>query len=295
LSPCGDGGPGTSWRVGLLALTLTLAGAPAVAAARLDVEGVVVATSPRLEVRVEITNRGDRLAAPLYVVGELGGERREARLASGVAPGERRAVVLDFSAEGHRPGLHALTLLLEHPGEGPPDAAGNPPIVSGRAYLILALGARPTPAVRLSPEPLRLDVRGTLTVRLQSADAAPHRVRLRALTARGLRAEGPEPEIDVPAAGAVEAGLVLVRAGAPHGSGQGVLLVAETLSSALARTAVATATVEVVPHLAWLPRLRRPLLALAVALLASAAAVELVRRRRLSGRRSGLDPGGEGA
>jgi hypothetical protein len=94
----------------------------------------------RLEVRIVVTNRGDRPAAPLEVTGELFGERRAGRLAGGVPPGGEGAVHLDFDPSPARPGLHALTLLLEYPLEGLPDGAGNSPVASERAWLLLALG-----------------------------------------------------------------------------------------------------------------------------------------------------------
>ncbi len=229
--------------VGVLA-----ASAPAWAQAVLDVSGSVVAVAPRLEVRVEIANRGDRPATPLDVSGELLGERREARLATGVPPGGTGAVRLDFAAAGGRPGVHALTLLLEHPVDGTPDAAGNPPVASQRAWLLLALGgASPEEAVHLAAEPLALDVKGGLAVRAESADGRPHPVRLRVLTARGLRAEGEAVEVAVPASGSATARLPLVRAGAPRGSRHAVLVVAEALDGPLARTTVLAAPVDLAP------------------------------------------------
>jgi hypothetical protein len=220
------------------------------------VKGEVIAAAPRLEVRVVITNRGDQAAAPLEVTGELLGERREARLTDGIAPGGEGAVLLAFSPASARPGTHALTLLLEHPVEGLPDAAGNPPVASRRAWLLLALGASPGEAVRLTSDPLRLDVEGRLGVRLESADGEPHRVRLRAVPARGLRAEGEPLEVEVPARGAAAAPLPIVRAGAPRGSRHAVLLVAESLDGELARTTVGVAPVEVAPDPSLLPRWR---------------------------------------
>jgi hypothetical protein len=225
-----------------------------------------------------VTNRGDRPAVPLEVAGELLGEQASARLASGVAPGGSGAVVLSFAAAGARPGTHALTLLLEHPVEGPPDGAGNPPVASERAWLLLALGgASPGPPVRLAAEPLRLDVRGRLGVRLESADGEAHRVRLRAFTARGLRPEGGGVEVAVPASGTARAVLPLVRAGAPRGTRHGVLLIAETTGDALARAAVLAVPVEVAPDPSVLRRIRTPVLALGVLLVLVALGVELRR------------------
>jgi hypothetical protein len=258
-----------------------LAAAPAARAqAILDVSGSVVSVAPRLEVRVVVTNRGTSPAAPLDVMGELLGERSEARLAGGVAPAGEGAVLLTFALPGDRPGTHALTLLLEHPVEGPPDGAGNPPMASQRAWLLLALGANPSPAVRLAAQTLHLDVKGDLAVRLESADGESHRVRLRAYTARGLRAEGDGAEVAVPAKGTFTAALPLVRAGAPRGSRHAVLLVADVVDGPLARAAVLVASVEVAADPSLLPRLRAPLLFLGLALLAVALVFEARRAFR---------------
>ena len=135
-------------------------------------------------------------------------------------------------------------------------------MASQRAWLLLALGANPGPAVRLAAPALHLDVKGDLAVRLESADGESHRVRLRALTARGLRAEGGGAEVAVPAKGTSTAALALVRAGAPRGSGHAVLLVADTLDGPLARAAVLAVPVEVAADPSLLPRLRGPLLVL---------------------------------
>jgi hypothetical protein len=262
-----------------LPLVLLVGAASARAEAVLDVSGSVVSVAPRLEVRVVVTNRGDEPAVPLEIAGELLGERVEARLASGVAPGGEGAVLLSFSPASPRPGTHALTLLLEHPLEGTPDGAGNPPMASQRAWLLVALGASPPPPVSLSADPLRLDVRGELAVRLESADGEPHRVRLRALPARGLRAESDGVDVAVPAHGTAPAALPLVRAGAARGTRHEVLLLAETVDGPLARTAVLAAPVEVAPFPSRLPLLRVPLLVLGFLLVAVALGVEAWRRR----------------
>jgi len=263
-------------------LALVLAGVPSLAHATavFDVQGSVVSTAPRLAVRVVVTNRGDRAASPLDVVGELLGERSEASIPT-VVPGASGSVVLDFAVPVARPGVHALTLLLEHPVEGAPDAAGSPPVDSRRAWLLLALGgANSDPAVRLHPSALRLDVRGALPVRVESADDRPHLVHLRALTARGLRAEGEGMDVAVPDAGFVSAALPLMRAGPARESRHAVLVVAEATDGPVARTTVATATVDVVPTPGLVPRLHVPLLALGVLLLAVALAFEVYRWRR---------------
>ena len=263
-----------------LTAALALLSAAARADAVLDVSGSVVATAPRLQVRVVLINRGDVRAGPIDVRGELVGESREARLSAGLAPGAEGRLTLDFAPSPPRPGLHALTLLLEHPLEGPPDAAGNPPMASERAFLLLALGASPPQAVRIDAEPLRLDVRGALRVRLQSRDGEGQRVRLRTLTARGLRPDTEPVEMSVPAHGSVTAEVEVVRAGAPRGSRQALLLVAETLDGPFARTSVAAASVEILGDPGYLPRLRALLVAFGLALLALALGYEAWGRLR---------------
>ena len=257
-----------------LALLFLLAPAPARAEAVLDVSGSVVSLAPRLEVRVVVTNRGDRRAAPIDVSGELLGERVEARLAAGVRAGGEGAVVLGFSPVNPRPGTHALTLLLEHPLAGPADAAGNPPMASQVAWLLVAVGASPPPAVRLVAPPLRLDVRGEIPVRLESEDGEPHQVHLRAAVARGIRAEGDGVDVAVPPTGAASASLPIVRAAAPRGSRHAVLLVAETTEGPVARTTVTPVAIEIVAFPSLLPGLRPAVLAAGLLLLVVALGYE---------------------
>jgi hypothetical protein len=192
-------------------------------------------------------------------------------------------VILDFDPAPMRAGLHALTLLMEHPLDGLPDAAGNPPVESRRAYLLLALGARPDAAVQVEAGQATIDVEGVLPARLESADGQAHRVSLRVLTARGLRALDPPHTVKVPPSGAVTVPLRLVRAGASRGTSHGVLVVAKTLDGSVARTSVETAIVEVAADPSVLPRIRGPLLVLGLALLGVATAVELWRRRGRDG------------
>ncbi len=269
---------------GLLAAgLLTFAGA-ACAEAVLDVTGTVVATEPRLLVQVQVTNRGDQRVSEVEVAGELLGVRDRRRLYQVLLPGASATAQLGFDITPPRPGVYALTLLLEHPLPGTPDAAGNPPLSSQRAWLLVALGANPPPAVRVTSRPLRLRVRGELSVSVESADAAAHRVLLRALTARGLRTEGEPPVVEVPAAGPVVARLELMRGGAPQGSRHGVLLVAEALDGALARTTVAVASVEVAPDPSLLPHWRTAVLVVALLLGAVVVSVEAWRALRGSSR-----------
>jgi hypothetical protein len=266
-------------RVAAAGLLATVLAADVEAGARLEVSGEVVATAPRLEIRVVVSNRGDATALPLEVTGELGGEKRTARVVAGVGPGQQASVILDFDITSARPGRHVLTLRLEHPLEGAPDAAGNRPRESQVAFLVIALGAPPGPAVRLEPGDVSLDAVGRLDVTLESLDGATHPVRLRVLTPRGLRAPGSGREVEVPAEGPVSVGLPIARSGASRGSRHDVLVVAESLDGDLERQAVATATVNVAPDPSVVPRLRGPLLVLALALLSGAALAELRRRR----------------
>jgi len=238
----------------------------------------VAVTEEALDVRVDIKNTGDALASSLSVEGELFGERRQARFVAGLLPGASGSTHLLFPLAVPRPGVHALALLLEYPEEGPRDAAGNPPMASQRAYLLLALGGAVEPAVRIDAPELRLDTRGDLRVGLESTDGAPHRVRLRVLTARGVRAETPPLEVDVPAHGRAAAPVVtLMRSGAARGTRHGILVVAATVDGALERTTVATGVIEIAPTPALMPSLNTPLLVLALVLLAAAAALEVRR------------------
>lgn len=258
-----------------------------------------MARSPRLEVRVVIANPGDEPAVPLDVVGELFGQHAEARVVRGVPAGGEAAVILGFDGAEARPGLHALTLLLEHPVGGGSDAVGNRPVESQRAFLPLTIGPAPAPAVTLEVEcgaggedadcVALIDVQGEVRVLLSSADGEAHEVSVRALTARGVRPASGPVVTEVPARGAVSVGVPLARAGAPRGSRHGVLVLvemsaemsAETPAEALAQTAVASAVVEIAPDPSLLPRLRFPLLGLGLALLAVAAVVEW-RQKRVS-------------
>jgi hypothetical protein len=260
-------------------LPLVLCAASARPEATLAVSGHVLATEPRLELSLTLANRGDRPTGPIDLTGELDGRRGESRLARGLAARAEASLVLAFAAAPRRPGLHALTLLLEHPLDGPPDGAGNPPVASELAFLPLAFGASPGEAVRIEPEPLRLDVRGSLVVRLESRDGSPLRVRLRVLAPRGLRAEGEPVEVDVPARGQATARVPILRAGAARGSRAEILLVAETPDGPLARTSVAAAAVNIDAAASRVAPFRSLLLAAGLALLCGALGYEAWARR----------------
>jgi hypothetical protein len=252
---------------------------PAAASARFEVSGT--ASSPdgeTLLVSVALTNVGDEAAAPLSVEGELASRRREARLDGGVAKGATEQVALHFPLDVPRPGLHAVTLLLEWPVGPPPMGSTLPPMASQRGYLLLALGASPPPAVRTFASELTIETRGTLDVGLESADGAAHRVAVRVFPPRGLNVFGPTPEVQVPASGRVTASVDLLRAGAPRESRQGILIVASATDGPLERTTVTTGAVTIARDPARLKRLRPLLWLLAAALLGVAAWGELRKR-----------------
>ena len=241
------------------------------ASARFEVAGT--AQSPdgtSLEVTVALQNKGDLLASPLTIQGELVAERREARLDEGVAPGATELVVL--------PGLHALTLLLEWPVGPLPPQGILAPMASQRAFLLLTLGALAEPAVRVVAPDLELETSGTLAVGLESADGAAHRVSVRVLTPRGLNVLEGGGEVIVPATGRATSPITLLRGSAPRESQQGIVVVASVLDGPLERTAVATGVVKLARDPALLPRLRTALWFVAAGLLAAAAYAELKGR-----------------
>lgn len=267
-----------------LAALLAFAFAPTLAFpdALLDVAGGVEALSPVLRVRVTLTNRGDQPAGPVDVTGELFGERRQARHPGTLAPAASADVTLAFSSSPPRSGVHALALRLEHPVPGPPDGAGNPPTTSQPAWLLLAFGVSPAEAVRVEAAPLRLDVRGSLQVRLTSLDGAAHRVSLRAQTGSGLRVEVGAIDVAVGSRDQASAEIPIVRTGAPRGSRQPLVLIAETSDGEAARTTVAVATVEITPDPGLLPALRPTILAAGLVLLLFALVYEARTDRRRS-------------
>jgi len=238
----------------------------------LDVSGAVsLAGDDRLEVRVDLTNRGGA-AGPVSVMGELAGNYDEAKVAGGIDAGATASAVLHFPRQVPRPGVHPLVLLLDY---GPRAAApGAPAALSQRAFLLLSLGAAAPPAVRLSAPEVSLKDRALLPVSLQSADAAAHRVRLRVLTPRGLNPERAQDEVAVPATGLVTVSVPLLRGGVPRPSRQGVLLVAETLDGAVAQASTAATVVAVEAEVDLMPHLRVPFVVIAALLLLAAALLE---------------------
>jgi len=262
---------------------LVLLAAPAPAGeVRLDVSGQVRADAGRLVVRVDVLNRGDAAARALRVEGELRGARSEAVLTEALPPHGTRSVELAFPHEVPRPGVYPVGLHLRYSPDG---ATANTPATSQRAYLLLAVGANPAPSVRLAVPDARLARHTVLPIRLESADGAAHRVKLRALAPRGLNALAPEEPVQVPATGTATAPLTLLRVDAPAGSQAGIVVLAAEVDGPLERTAAATGRVEVVaPSAPWLPPLRVALLVSALSLLAAAVLRELWSFRSRSAR-----------
>jgi hypothetical protein len=233
----------------------------------------VASSEESLEVHVELRNGGDTPATSIDVEGELFGNQARDRLADGLAPGVARSVVLRFPPDVPQPGVHALMLLLDYT-----EAAANGPVsMSQRAYLLVALGGAAEPALRLSAANIRMAWSGLLDVGVESADGAPHSVRLRVEGPRGFRTDNPARSIEVPAHGKVSVPVRVFRGTVPWDSRQGVVVVAAANDGPIVRTCVATAVVQVVPDPAWSPRLRVPLALAALVLLGLAALAEARR------------------
>jgi hypothetical protein len=233
-----------------------------------------------LAVHVDLRNSGPQAVSSLTVTGELFGRREEASLAKELAAGGSASVVLRFPQKAKRPGAHAVLLRLDYSEGTGPDASGNLVTASEPACLLITLGEHASPAVRISAAPVTLDALGRLPVSLESADGAPHRVRLRAHTAPGLIPDDP-PEVAVPAAGTVRVEIPVRRAGALRGSHPGLWLVAEAVDGPMARTSVAAADLTIAGEPGLLPRLR-PFLFVMGGLLVAAALLWELRRPALS-------------
>jgi hypothetical protein len=247
---------------------------PVVAAAevRLRVAGDVREQGGQLRVRVDLTNDGDVAARGMQVEGELFEARSEATLTAPLAPGQTASVELSFAAAAPRPGVHGLALHLQY---WPEVAAPSAPSISQRAYLLLALGQNAAAPVHVSVPDAQVTRYTEVPVRLTSADGAAHRVRLRALAPRGVNALPPDEPVAVPASGAAEAPLRVLRAGAPAGSQAGLVVMASEVDGPVERTAVGTGRVDIGAPAPWLPRMRAGLLGAALVLMAAAVAVEL--------------------
>jgi hypothetical protein len=258
------------------AALLLLASLPAArveAAARLTVGGAVRSEDGSLVVAVQVDNQGDAAVAPLVVNGELASRYDEARAENGVAAGSWTEVTLRFPTEIEQAGVHAVALRLDY--QSPPRTGAW---ISQAAYLLVALGANPKAAVRITTREAEVETRGQVPVELESADGRAHEVRLRLLTPKGLNAFGDAPPVRVPATGRLAVSLGVLRAGAPRLTRHGVLIVATSVDDGEQNVAVAEGAVVLTRDPALMPRLRIPLLMLAMALLATAIGVEVHRR-----------------
>jgi hypothetical protein len=254
-------------------LILSLAAARAEAAARLTVGGSVHSEEDALVVTLQVDNRGDASVGPLLVNAELASRYDEARAENGVAAGSWAEVTLRFPGGIEPPGVHAVALRLDY--QSPPRTGAW---TSQAAYLLVALGANPPAAVRVRTREATVETHGQVPVELESADGRAHAVRLRLLTPKGLNAFGDAPPVTVPAHGRVSASLGVLRAGAPRLTRQGVLVLATSDDGGEQTVAVAEGAVVLTKDPALMPRLRIPLLALAMVLLGTAIGVEVYRR-----------------
>jgi hypothetical protein len=253
-----------------------LAAPPAAAPAgvQLEVGGAVIVADDELQAQVDLKNRGDTAARSLTVLGELLGEHDEAVVAPPLEPGGMHRVSLRFPVSDPRPGVHVLPLRLDYTPEG-----ANP--TSQRAYLLVALGENVPPAIRLEVFDTQLRDRAFVRVKTASTDGRSHAVRLRVHTPRGLNPHGDPVELVVPAQGEAEALLPILRGAAPRPSLQGVLVSAATVEAPI-RTTVSTGKVRVLPDPALMPKLRRPLAFLALALAVVCVIAEVRRRLQRS-------------
>ncbi|MFI5184390.1 MAG: hypothetical protein ACHQNV_08330 [Vicinamibacteria bacterium] len=236
--------------------------------------GAVEAGDDALAVQVDLKNGGETAASTLSVEGELLGTTAQVQVPAGVPAGTTRSVILKFPANVPRPGVHPLSLLLDYTSPGP----RGPVAVSQRAYLLLGLGDSAEPAVRLTLPEVHMDYSGLVPLGIESADAAAHTVRVRLQGPRGFRADNPPEEVRVPARGALQVPIRVFRGTLPWGSPQGMLVIAESTDGPVASTAVGTGIALISPDPAWMPRLRKPILAAAIVLLVLTAGLEAWRR-----------------
>jgi hypothetical protein len=224
---------------------------------------------------VDARNTSDERLVGVRLSGDLLGRHAEGRLGD-IEAGRRSSAVLTFPyASEWRPGRHVLPLSIDYAA----GAGSILPRVNLLAYLILPLAASAEPALRIAAPEVGLDIKSRIAVRLESADAEPHRARVRVLTPPGLVAPEPPTVMDVPARGVVTADVALLRGTAPPDSRQGILIVAEALEGPLERMAVATSSVDIAADPSRLRLVRAPLLVVALILLVAGAVAESSRAR----------------
>jgi hypothetical protein len=250
-----------------------LSASAADAAARLEVKGSVQPQDEELVVSLEVDNRGDAAVAPLVIQGELLGRYDEVQKDTGVAAGSWTEAELRFPRHvADRPGVHVVALRLDY------QSSASSPWSSQAAYLLLALGANPPPAVKVFVGDTTIETRGRVEVALESADGRPHVARVRLLTPKGLNPFGETGEVAVPAQGRAVAGLEVLRGSAERNMRHGILVAASTTDGDVQTSAVAEGAVVIEKDPAVMPRLRLPLTLLSIGLLFTATAVEILRR-----------------
>jgi hypothetical protein len=268
---------------GLLLAAALAAAAGADAGARLAVTGTVAPEDEDLVVSVQVDNRGDAPALPLTVSGELLGGYDEVQTDAGVAAGSWTEVKLHFPQKDARPGVHLVALRLDY------QSPKGGPAASQAAYLLLALGANPAPAVKVFVGETEIETRGRVAVELESADGRPHVAQLRLITPKGLNPFGETAPVDVPGRGRAKASIEVLRGTAARQTRLGVLVAAITSDGDEQTAAVAEGAVTVAPDPAVMPHLRIPLTVVAVLLLLLVTFVEV--RRRWPRPEPAADPG----
>jgi len=262
--------PSTPSRAAAIALAVFAAAVPCRAAspdtpAAFEVGGTLdPSPGGGLRVRVTVRNTGGRPAEDVRVYGELLGDRAAAEITGTIEPGARREVVLPLAHVVPTDGVHALVLRLDYDSVGAADQAAAP--LSQWAYLLLAFGTAPSPAITIELPRPRFDETTSVPLTLRSADGRAHRARLSLYVPRGLAAVPYRQTVDVPATGEAVARVRLFRALASPHSTHGLLALAATEDEDVVQTAAAVSLAEVGRDAAIVPRLRVPLLLVAGAL-----------------------------
>jgi hypothetical protein len=262
--------------------------APVSSPLRFEVQGAVAPDPLGLVARITLRNSGGATATGVRLSGELTGEEDSVSAEAPVPVGGSTELALHLPTSRLTPGVHPLPLLIDFAAADQPQTP-----LSQRGWLLVFYGQPAGPdTVRLVLSDLTIRDGAGMVARLSSLDGRGYKVRLRVLTARGLSVPDPVPTVEVPATGTVETRVRLLRGGAPRPSRQGVIGFAEWDDGGLHHTTPATATVDVLPDPAVLPRIRRPLgVAAAVLLLAAGVAEALHARRRRRQSTGGGSPG----